>query len=81
MLEKLNKEENDKRKYVLSKDLDLCEGCGEFKNVVVGIKSYVTVFDYILFPFKLVFILISFFIRLILLPYFIYKYIKENNGQ
>ena len=25
-------------KYVISKDLDLCEGCGEYKHVIIRIK-------------------------------------------
>lgn len=29
-----------KRKYILSKDLDLCENCGEYKNVIVVERKY-----------------------------------------
>ena len=32
------KGEKDKRKLIISKDLDICEGCGEFKPVIVGEK-------------------------------------------
>ena len=32
---KLNKRNEQAERYVLSKDLDLCEGCGEWKNVIV----------------------------------------------
>ena len=32
---KLNKRNEPAERYVLSKDLDLCEGCGEWKNVIV----------------------------------------------
>ena len=26
-------------KYVISKDLDLCEGCGEYKHVIIRMKD------------------------------------------
>lgn len=29
---------NENDKFVLSRELDLCEGCGEYKQVVVRIK-------------------------------------------
>ena len=32
---RINGSEDDKKKYVLSKDLDLCEGCGEWKHVII----------------------------------------------
>ena len=32
---RINKTKYDERKYVISKDLDLCEGCGERKHVIV----------------------------------------------
>ncbi len=50
----LNETNDDPEKYVLSKDLELCEGCGEWKHVVVtkhkscGIK----IFKDILFRLK-----------------------------
>lgn len=31
----LNGTNYSKRKYVVSKDLDLCEGCGEWKHVII----------------------------------------------
>ena len=48
---KINGTNDDKRKYIISKDLDLCEECGEWKNVIVAerrsyywskIKAYFT---------------------------------------
>ena len=32
---KLNNTKHKASKYVISKELELCEGCGEMKNVVV----------------------------------------------
>ena len=31
-------ETNTKKRYVLSKHLDLCEGCGQYKHVVIREK-------------------------------------------
>lgn len=62
-LECLNKinETNDKAsKYIISKDLDLCEGCGQWKNVVVMERKY-----YYLYKF-----------RFFVFPYWLYRYLK-----
>ncbi len=32
---KINEAKESKRKYIFSKDLDLCEGCGKWKSVIV----------------------------------------------
>ena len=32
---KLNNIEENENKYVISKDLELCEGCGEWKRVII----------------------------------------------
>ena len=36
---KINEDCDDKRKYILSKDLELCDGCGEWKNVIVAMRK------------------------------------------
>ena len=42
---KMNGTRHSKRKYVLSKDLDFCEGCGEFKHVVImGLLFMLSIF-------------------------------------
>ena len=33
---KINETNDSESKYVISKDLDLCEECGEWKNVIVA---------------------------------------------
>lgn len=33
---KINEANDSKRKYIISKDLDLCEECGEWKNVIIA---------------------------------------------
>lgn len=32
---KINGTNYNRRKYIISKDLDLCEECGEFKHVII----------------------------------------------
>ncbi len=38
-LNRISKTRYDERKYIISKDLDLCEGCGEWKHIVVMERS------------------------------------------
>ena len=33
---KINETNGSKRKYILSEDLKLCEGCGEWKRVIIA---------------------------------------------
>lgn len=37
---KINGKNDPPEKYVLSKELDLCEGCGEWKNVIVAEREF-----------------------------------------
>lgn len=37
-LNKINGTNYDESKYIISDDLDLCEGCGEWKPVVVAVR-------------------------------------------
>ena len=32
---KMNEMKDSPRRYILSRELDLCEGCGEYKRVIV----------------------------------------------
>lgn len=36
---RLNEKDYPPEMYVLSRELDLCEGCGEYKNVIVRVRS------------------------------------------
>lgn len=45
-------EEATKSRYVLSEELELCEGCGEWKQVIVSERSFL---DSLIFhPIKLI---------------------------
>lgn len=77
---KLNEENKSEKSYVLSRDLDLCEGCGEYKRVIMGDREtyYFYKFRRLLFPIRFVYRLIYFLWRLMLLPFLIYKYNKSK---
>ena len=51
----LNGTNDSPRKYVISRELDLCEGCGEYKHVIVRMKRYyyLRTIDILLIPFKI----------------------------
>ena len=42
----INGTDEPKDKYVYSKELDLCEGCGEWKHVIVRVRGLFDVFRY-----------------------------------
>lgn len=77
---RINCEENDKSMYIISKSLELCEGCGEYKPVIIMERSayYIHNFEYIIFPFRIIYKVIYFIFSLILLPYF---KIKNNKTK
>ena len=77
---KINGTKDDERKYVLSKDLDLCEECGELKPVIIMERKayYMHKYRYFIFPFKIVYYILYVLLRLLMLPYLIYKYNKSK---
>ena len=76
---KMNKGRYDNTRYVLSKELDLCEGCGKWKHVIIMERNayYMWKFRYFILPFKC----ISLVWRIVLLPYQIYKYKRQKNKK
>lgn len=74
-LNELNGTNDVAKKYIISKDLDLCEGCGEWTKVVVMERKfyYLRKFRFILFPFKFVYIILFGLWRMLILPYLNYK--------
>ncbi len=77
---KIMESEDNEKKYVLSKDLDLCEGCGEWKRVIVMERKmyYMYKLRYFILPIKMVYNVIYFFWRILILPYLIYDYNKSK---
>ncbi len=78
---KINGNRDKKTKYVLSKDLDLCEGCGEWKHVIVAERSFFDgyMLEYLTLPFEIIYWIICFLWRLLMLLYSIFKYKKPKN--
>ena len=78
---KINETKDNERKYIISKDLDLCEGCGELKPVIIMERKayYVHKFRYFILPIRIIYNIIYFIWRLILLPYLIFEYNKSKN--
>ncbi len=37
---RINGSDDSKRKYVFSKELELCEGCGEWKKVIIRQRRF-----------------------------------------
>ena len=76
---KMNGTRHSKRKYVLSKDLDLCEGCGQLKHVIIMERSgyYMHNSEYIFLPFIIIYGIIHFIWKLLKLPYLIFKNRKK----
>lgn len=75
--------EGDDVEHVLSKELELCEGCAEYKHVVIGEKG-AFYFMNIRFPPKpraYICIPLYFLFRLLILPYLIFQEHKQNKKQ
>ena len=55
---KTNNRNDNPKKFIISKELDLCEECGEYKHVIISYRKpfYIRIF---LFPFKILYILIT----------------------
>ena len=77
---KMNGTNHSERKYILSKDLDLCEGCASLKHVIVAERRnyYKYKLRYLIFPFKVVYLFVYCFCRLFTLPYFLHKHFKRK---
>ena len=73
---KLDGTNYSEKKYILSDYLDLCEGCGCYKRVVIMERKYYYLckLKYVLFPFKI----IGFLLRVLIFPILLFMWIKEN---
>lgn len=76
---KINGEKKDNNEYSLTEYLELCEGCGQWKRVVVKEKEYYDeceiYYSYIMLPFIILGGIISVLKRVLIL---IFLFVKNN---
>lgn len=73
---KLNGTNDSQRKYVISEDEEKCEGCGEWKRVIVREKRSFKdprIRDVLLIPLRLLFFIPLFVWKFVIHPYVIKK--------
>ncbi len=60
-----NNRNDSPKKFVISKELDLCEECGEYKPVIIAYREpfYIRIFLVIFLPFKILITLFKLFIQ------------------
>lgn len=80
---KINGTNYSKRKYIISKEVCLCEECQELTNVIVVERKFYYLYKcrFIIFPFKIIYKILWFIWRIFILPYLIYKYIKHTKNK
>ena len=76
----MNNCDDSKTKYVLSRHLELCEGCGKLKPIIImERKTYYThKLRYLILPIIIAYIIMRFMWRLFILPYLIFTHIKSK---
>lgn len=68
---KINNRNDPPRKYIISKSLDLCEGCGEWKHVLVMERKYYYFrkFRFIIIPVYIIWRIIFLLLKLTSWPF------------
>lgn len=77
---KLNETNNSEKRYVISDYLDLCEGCGYYKPVIIMERKayYMRKFKCFIMPLKIIWYVLCLMCALLLLPLLLYKYNKND---
>lgn len=72
---KLDETNDPESKYKISKQEGFCEGCGQIKPVIIAEKKdyYLYKLRFFIYPFIAVYFVAVFIVRLISLPYLLYK--------
>ncbi len=80
---KINESDDSEKKYIISKDLDLCEECGEWKPVIIMERRayYMWKLRYFIVPFKIIYKVFWILWRLLILPYLLFEYNKWRKHQ
>lgn len=78
---KMNESDDDEKKYIISKDFGLCEGCGQWKHIIIMERTayYIQRFRYFILPFRIICNILCFIYKLFILPYLIFKYYKSED--
>lgn len=68
-------------KFMISKDLDVCEGCGKLTHVILMERKFTNLhkFRFIVFPFKIVYAILFVLWKIFMLPYSIYNCKKKDH--
>ena len=80
---KINGTDDCERKYILSKHLDFCEECGEWKHVIIMERKayYMHVFSIFAIPIRIIYSIIYFIWKLMILAYLIFEHNKSKKKQ
>ncbi len=73
---KINETNYSSKKYIISKEARFCEGCAEWKPVIIAERKYYYwhKFRFIIFPFELLAKIVYLLWRILILPYLLYRY-------
>lgn len=76
----INETNDPSSKYIISKDLELCEGCGKLTHVVLLERKYYyhDRFRFIIVPCKIAFAIFLLLCKMLRLPYQFYKRIRAK---
>ena len=69
--------------YIMSKNLELCEGCGEYRHIIVTKRRhyYERKLQCIIVPFKKIYRAVYILWRILILPYLMYKLWRDHKKQ
>ena len=77
---KLNESNYPKIKYIISKNFDLCEECGEWTHIIEMERRtyYLRKFRFVIFPFRIIFAVLLVIWYILFFPYLFYKHKKAE---
>ncbi len=81
-LNRMNQTNDSEKMYVISKHLELCEGCGKLKRVVIMKRQniFLRILTYFILILRIIFRAICLLLKLLLSPIFlIYKKIGDKD--
>lgn len=80
---KMNQTDDNKEKYIISEDLDLCEGCGKWKHVIIMERKayYMYKFGYFIVLFRIIFYVLYLIWKLLTLPYLLFRFYKSKKND